>query len=69
MIVCDICGKPGNVKTYHFPMRSVWYKEYMGKRVGSFIKYEDKDIDLCRVCAETIADLVDHLQAAHREKE
>lgn len=69
MIVCDICGKKRMTKSYFFPMRTTWYVEKNGKKIASFPKYEDKIIDLCEMCAQSIADAVGHLQSSYHKEE
>lgn len=68
MIVCDVCGKSKLVKPYTLPMRGIYHELYQGKRIGSYIKYEDKSVDLCQSCAESIADLIDRLQSVHQKE-
>jgi len=68
MVVCDICGKNLDVKTYTLPTRGVWHRMHEGEIVCSYIKYEDKQMDLCSICSETIADYIDHFKAIHKEK-
>lgn len=69
MIVCDICRKQKSVKSYTLPMRRVYNKLYQGERIKSFIRYEDKNVDLCSSCAESIANAIDRLQARYQEEE
>lgn len=68
MIVCDICRKSKFVKSYTLPMRGVYHELYQGEKIGSFIRYEDKNVDLCQSCAESIADLIDRLQIIHQKE-
>ena len=67
MIVCDICGRKKSVKTYTLPMREKWDEEYMGEKIGSFIRYREKPVDLCSVCAQVLADSIDHLQRSYQD--
>lgn len=69
MVVCDICGKRLDVKTYTLPTRGMWHCVNEGRIIGSYIKYEDKQVDLCSICSETIADYIDHFKAIHKERE
>ena len=69
MIVCDICGKHKNTKSYLLPMVEPWVMTHEGKYIYSYNKYVDKPVDLCEICAQTIADAIDHLQRTYQKKE
>jgi len=69
MVVCDICGKNLDVKTYTLPARGAWHCMHEGEIVCSYLKYEDKQMDLCSSCSRTIADYIDHVKAVYKEKE
>lgn len=58
MIVCDRCGGEKETKHYVFPMLNEYYVQNRGKKLASFFKHEDVEVDLCRECELILANVI-----------
>ena len=57
-IVCDRCGGEKEIKHYVFPMLNEYYVQNRGKKLASFFKCEDVEVDLCKECELILANVI-----------
>lgn len=56
--VCNRCGSEKETKHYVFPMFKEYYVQNRGKKLASFFKCEDVEVDLCRECELILASVI-----------
>lgn len=57
--VCDRCGSEKETKHYIFPMLNEYYVQNRGKKkLASFFKCKDVEVDLCRECELILANVI-----------
>lgn len=56
--ICDRCGNEKGTKHYVFPMLNTYYAQNRGRKLASFSRYEDVEVDLCRECELILANVI-----------